>query len=60
MGANYSYNFFIFRNFSPPEIQISVFEKQVELACKLGKPLFLHERDAHTQMVHILQNNIDR
>ena len=37
-----------------------MFEKQVELACKLGKPLFLHERDAHTQMVHILQNNIDR
>jgi TatD DNase family protein len=48
------------RNFSPPDVQISVFEKQVELACKLGKPLFLHERDAHTQMVHILQNNIDR
>lgn len=48
------------RNFSPPDVQISVFEKQVELACKLGKPLFLHERDAHTQMVHILQSNIDR
>jgi len=42
------------RNFSPPEIQISVFEKQVELACKLGKPLFLHERDAHEDLVKIL------
>ena len=33
---------------------------QVELACKLGKPLFLHERDAHQQMVDILQKNIER
>jgi len=48
------------RNFSPPDIQIAVFEKQVELACKLGKPLFLHERDAHAEMVDILQKNIDR
>jgi len=48
------------RNFSPPDVQISVFEKQVELACKLGKPLFLHERDAHQQMVDILQKNIER
>lgn len=48
------------RNFSPPDVQISVFEKQVELACKLGKPLFLHERDAHDTMVEILTKNLDR
>ncbi|XP_023341563.1 uncharacterized protein LOC111711430 [Eurytemora carolleeae] len=48
------------RNFSPPEVQISVFEKQVELACTLGKPLFLHERDAHEAMVKILEKNIHR
>jgi len=48
------------RNFSPPDVQISVFEKQVELACKLGKPLFLHERDAHDVMVSILQRYLDR
>jgi len=48
------------RNFSPPEIQISVFEKQVELACKLGKPLFLHERDAHEDLVNILLKYKDR
>jgi len=48
------------RNFSPPDVQISVFEKQVELACALGKPLFLHERDAHDVMVEILQKNIER
>jgi TatD DNase family protein len=43
------------RNFSPPDVQIEVFEKQVELACELGKPLFLHERDAHDMMVKILE-----
>ena len=89
------------RNFSPPEVQIEVFEKQVILirlviimgrenhdhdhyqnmymiinqddacnicdhdkdfddhqvllACELGKPLFLHERDAHPEMVSILE-----
>jgi len=48
------------RNFSPPEIQIEVFEKQVLLACELGKPLFLHERDAHTEMVAILERFVER
>ena len=28
---------------------------QVLLACELGKPLFLHERDAHPEMVNILE-----
>ena len=36
------------------------FDEQVELACALGKPLFLHERDAHEAMVEILQKNKDR
>jgi len=48
------------RNFSPPEMQIEVFEKQVMLACELGKPLFLHERDAHAEMVAILERFVDR
>src|SRR5687768_10968353 len=43
------------RNFSPPDVQLEVFEKQVQLACKLRKPMFLHERDAHSDMVRILQ-----
>ena len=48
------------RNFSPPEVQVEVFEKQVVLACELGKPLFLHERDAHQQMVEILERFAER
>ncbi|KAI1278038.1 3'-5' ssDNA/RNA exonuclease TatD [Halotydeus destructor] len=42
------------RNFSPQDIQLEVFEKQVQLACDLKKPLFVHERDAHEDMVKIL------
>jgi TatD DNase family protein len=42
------------RDFSPRPQQESRFEKQLHLACELGKPLFLHERDAHRRFVEIL------
>ncbi|WKY12246.1 hypothetical protein Q1695_003656 [Nippostrongylus brasiliensis] len=42
------------RNFSPQDVQKVVFAKQVELACELQKPLFIHEREAHKDMVEIL------
>ncbi|MDR2435582.1 MAG: TatD family hydrolase [Treponema sp.] len=34
------------RNFSPPAAQRRCFEEQLALAAELGKPVFLHERDA--------------
>jgi TatD DNase family protein len=34
------------RNFSPPLAQRKCFEDQLALAAQLGKPVFLHERDA--------------
>ena len=34
------------RNFSPPDAQRKCFEDQLALAAELGKPVFLHERDA--------------
>lgn len=43
------------RNFSTPESQIRVFKQQLELACELQKPLFLHERDASDTMLVLLQ-----
>ena len=43
------------RNFSPPEVQLEVFEEQIRLACRVGKPLFLHEREAHEDMVRLLE-----
>jgi len=36
-----------YRNFSPYEVQRQAFGAQLELALECGKPLFLHQRDAH-------------
>jgi TatD DNase family protein len=44
-----------FRNFSPHTDQEAVFRWQLECAVKIGKPVFLHERDAHDVFVGILQ-----
>jgi TatD DNase family protein len=42
------------RDFSPRPVQDRWFEAQIELACELKMPLFLHERDAHARFVEIL------
>lgn len=43
------------RNFSPPDVQVKVFEQQLQLACRINKPIFLHERDAFEPQVELLQ-----
>lgn len=43
------------RNFSTPEDQIASFQKHLELATQIQKPLFLHERDAADQMIDMLK-----
>lgn len=43
------------RNFSPPEAQLACFEAQLALAVELGKPVFLHQRDAHADFLPLLQ-----
>lgn len=48
------------RNFSPPEVQLEVFEKQVQLACRIKMPVFLHERDAHEEMINVLMKYQDK
>ena len=48
------------RNFSPPAKQREAFEQQLELAATLGKPVFLHERDAHKEMVELLERHKER
>ena len=45
------------RNFSPPDVQESWFEAQLELAAEVGLPVFLHERDAADRMVAILEKH---
>lgn len=46
------------RDFSPRKVQEQYFEKQIELACELQMPLFLHERDAHDRFATILNHYI--
>jgi TatD DNase family protein len=42
------------RDFSPRPVQVEWFRKQLELAKELGLPLFLHERDAATAFLAVL------
>ena len=43
------------RMFSPQDVQIEWFGKQVELAKELKKPLFLHCRDAADEFIQVLE-----
>jgi len=45
-----------YRNFSPREAQLFAFEHQLQLAVECGKPLFLHQRDAHADFIACLDN----
>jgi TatD DNase family protein len=46
-----------FRDFSPRDVQRQAFERQLELAARIGKPVFLHERDAHEDFLAILREH---
>ena len=43
-----------FRNYSPHADQERAFQLQLEVAARLGKPLFLHQRDAHRELLRLL------
>ncbi len=44
------------RDFSPRADQLRVFERQLGLAVDCGKPLFLHQRDAHEDFLSCMKN----
>lgn len=46
-----------FRDLSPREVQRRAFHQQLELAARVGKPVFLHERDAHDDFAGILREH---
>lgn len=48
------------RDFSPRPAQEQAFERQLELACDLSMPAFLHQRDAHERFLPILREYRDR
>ncbi len=47
-----------FRNFSSHEEQEFAFESQLQIAVDSGKPVFLHQRDAHAPFIAILNNHL--
>ncbi len=47
-----------FRNFSPVEAQQHAFAEQLDIATGNGKPVFLHQRDAHDDFVAILGSRL--
>ena len=44
------------RNYSSRKEQLRAFEAQIEIAIDLKKPLFLHQRDAHEDLIAIIKN----
>ena len=46
-----------FRDLSPRDVQQRALHQQLELAARVGKPVFLHERDAHADFVSILREH---
>jgi TatD DNase family protein len=45
-----------YRNFSPPDAQRAAFVAHLELAAAARKPVFLHQRDAHSDFTAILKD----
>lgn len=46
-----------FRDFSPRDVQRAAFARQLEIAARARKPVFLHQRDAHEDFVAILREH---
>lgn len=44
-----------FRDYSPRDAQRRAFEAQLRIAAETGKPVFLHQRDAHDPFVSLLR-----
>lgn len=45
-----------FRDFSPRPAQRRAFERQLQIGLDTGKPLFLHQRDAHADFIAMMKN----
>ncbi|MBF6023237.1 TatD family hydrolase [Lysobacter niastensis] len=45
-----------FRDFSPRPAQRRAFEQQLQIGGETGKPLFLHQRDAHADFMAMMKN----
>ena len=43
-----------FRNLSPPDVQRAAFARQLDLAARVGKPVLVHDREAHSEITTAL------
>lgn len=46
-----------YRDYSPRDAQRRAFARQLELAARIGKPVFLHQREAHADFVAIVREH---
>src|SRR6185437_2298282 len=46
-----------YRNYSPHAAQRQAFDRQLELAARCGKPVFLHQRDSHEDFIAALREH---
>ena len=46
-----------FRDFAPRDLQRRAFAWQLEIAARVGKPVFLHQRDAHEDFLALLREH---
>ncbi len=44
-----------YRNLSPRPRQVEAFRRQLDLAAELGKPVIIHDRDAHEEVARLLE-----
>lgn len=42
------------RNYSEKSLQKDAFKRHIEIACEAGKPLLVHDRDAHDDIIEML------
>jgi len=49
-----------FRDYSPHDAQLAAFEAQLRIAAEVGKPVFLHQRDAHDPFVNLLREYLPK
>ena len=46
----------LFWRHSPPQVQLEVFEQQLDMANRLGLPVIIHSREANDEVLRVLKN----
>jgi len=49
-----------FRNYAPRDAQLAAFEAQLSIAVDIGKPIFLHQREAHDPFIALLRDYLPK